>query len=114
MGDRVLIEFAKILKKTLREVDIVGRYGGDEFIVCPLRADTEESKEIVKKIKWAAKNIKIKTEENDGLITISFTAGIYNCMPKKEKRMKINEIIHLADTRLLESKRETKSSFVVS
>jgi len=31
-GDAVLAGFGKILKKSCREVDIVGRYGGEEFI----------------------------------------------------------------------------------
>jgi two-component system, cell cycle response regulator len=32
-GDKALIKLADILKKTLRESDIIGRYGGDEFII---------------------------------------------------------------------------------
>lgn len=36
VGDQVLIEVAQVLKNHLREVDIVGRWGGEEFIVlCP-------------------------------------------------------------------------------
>ena len=32
-GDQALVETAKILKKTFREVDIIARIGGDEFVV---------------------------------------------------------------------------------
>ena len=32
-GDAVLKQFAGILKRTAREIDVVGRYGGEEFIV---------------------------------------------------------------------------------
>ena len=32
-GDAVLKQFANILKKCAREIDVVGRYGGEEFIV---------------------------------------------------------------------------------
>jgi len=32
-GDLVLKEFAGILKKAAREIDVVGRYGGEEFII---------------------------------------------------------------------------------
>lgn len=31
-GDRVLVYIARLLNKTLRESDVVGRYGGDEFV----------------------------------------------------------------------------------
>lgn len=35
-GDKVLIEFASILQSNVREIDTVGRWGGEEFlIVCP-------------------------------------------------------------------------------
>lgn len=33
-GDTVLVQFAKVLGQCLRENDIAGRYGGDEFVVC--------------------------------------------------------------------------------
>ena len=32
MGDQVLISIAKVLKSGLRAGDIVGRYGGEEFV----------------------------------------------------------------------------------
>ncbi len=32
-GDRALIQFSTFLKDTLRNVDIIGRFGGDEFVV---------------------------------------------------------------------------------
>ncbi|MDZ7837568.1 MAG: GGDEF domain-containing protein [Actinomycetota bacterium] len=36
-GDRVLSETGKIIKRTLREADIAGRYGGEEFQLLCLR-----------------------------------------------------------------------------
>jgi diguanylate cyclase (GGDEF)-like protein len=36
VGDTVLIEFSKILHNTIRKIDTVGRWGGEEFvIICP-------------------------------------------------------------------------------
>jgi len=36
VGDMVLVELAKLLKEVTREIDIVGRWGGEEFlIICP-------------------------------------------------------------------------------
>ncbi|MCC2606742.1 diguanylate cyclase [Planctobacterium marinum] len=42
IGDAVLEQFANILKKCARETDIIGRWGGDEFVVlCPGALKTE-------------------------------------------------------------------------
>ena len=32
-GDELLIEFAKMLQETVRDTDVVGRFGGDEFVI---------------------------------------------------------------------------------
>ena len=34
VGDQVLVEVAKLLRDGAREIDVVGRWGGEEFLVC--------------------------------------------------------------------------------
>jgi len=40
-GDEVLIAFADVLRRTVRRIDIVIRYGGDEFLILLLETDAE-------------------------------------------------------------------------
>jgi len=49
-GDRVLIEFAQILNNHIRRSDIVGRWGGEEFLIILPSTSKEEAKELAKKL----------------------------------------------------------------
>ncbi|MDC0933860.1 diguanylate cyclase, partial [Arcobacteraceae bacterium] len=42
VGDMILVEFANILKGNTRKTDIVGRWGGEEFIIISPEADLKE------------------------------------------------------------------------
>lgn len=49
-GDQVLIQTAQLIKAELREVDVVCRYGGDEFVVLLVEASVSASLEIADRI----------------------------------------------------------------
>ncbi len=55
-GDRVLYEFAKFLKNSLRETDYIVRYGGDEFIVLLTHTNLEGAKLTSNRILESLKN----------------------------------------------------------
>lgn len=50
IGDIVLVEFAQVLKDNIRDVDFIGRWGGEEFlIICP-RIDEIGIKKVAQKL----------------------------------------------------------------
>ncbi|MBD3830816.1 MAG: diguanylate cyclase, partial [Arcobacter sp.] len=51
VGDNVLIEFAKILTKYTRQTDIVGRWGGEEFIIICPKTNLEETLILAQKLR---------------------------------------------------------------
>ncbi len=53
IGDKVLVEIANILKHHFRNVDIIGRWGGEEFVVLVPTANIENGKIIAEKIRLA-------------------------------------------------------------
>ncbi|MGB5867623.1 MAG: transporter substrate-binding domain-containing protein [Arcobacteraceae bacterium] len=68
-GDKVLIQIANILKTHIRKTDIVGRFGGEEFvIICP-ESHQENVYNLIEKIRLYIENY---TFENIGNITASF------------------------------------------
>ena len=51
VGDMFLKEIAEILKTSFRDVDTVGRWGGEEFfILCP-QTDAEQAKILAEKLR---------------------------------------------------------------
>jgi diguanylate cyclase (GGDEF)-like protein len=50
VGDRLLIEVGKVLKKSLREIDTVARLGGDEFAILLPDTNAEQAVPLAKKI----------------------------------------------------------------
>jgi len=68
LGDKLLIEFADIMKKISRPEDIIARIGGDEFILLLPRTDSSETKKIVENITTLASDKKIENV----ILSISF------------------------------------------
>ncbi|MBI5198342.1 MAG: diguanylate cyclase [Nitrospirae bacterium] len=50
-GDKVLKEIGRLLQKNVREVDIMGRFGGDEFVILLYGADDSKAKVFIRRLK---------------------------------------------------------------
>jgi len=73
-GDAVLVAFSKILKKDARNVDIVGRYGGEEFVAILSETDTEGGVVFAQKIRNKVKNARLMYK--DSRIELTMSAGV--------------------------------------
>ncbi len=73
-GDKILIETANILSKSVREMDMVSRIGGDEFLILLPGLENYNGHEVVYE-RIVAANKKIKIEDKVE-INISLSAGV--------------------------------------
>ncbi len=87
-GDKILIKFAKTLKKLTNKTDIVARWGGDEFVA--ILSDTKNIKSYIQKIKENIPEIPFTAE------WIVYTPG---------EKIKSDELFHAVDKKLLKAKR---------
>jgi len=70
-GDVVLFETARILKETAREIDMVGRYGGEEFIGILPNTSEEEGARFAERVRAAVEAHLFKDEEHEIRMTCS-------------------------------------------
>ena len=100
-GDEVLNEIARILKKSVRDYDVVARFGGEEFIVMLPETTIQKSLE-------RAEMIRREIEGNDFIVATSVTpikVTISTGLAERENFIQsAEEIIHNADTALYHSK----------
>ncbi len=93
-GDAVLKGFAKIIKNTSREVDIVGRYGGEEFLVLLTHTELKggiifanKVRQKVKKTKFMYKNQRIKVSVSGGVAQRSNFSSLKETLKKADDRL---------------------------
>jgi diguanylate cyclase (GGDEF)-like protein len=100
VGDAALREFAARLSRALREVDLVCRYGGEEFAAILPGTDAEDAFAAIDRIRRTATGAPVSTEAGD--IGIRASAGVYSAFPDKESRL--DAFLSAADGALYEAK----------
>lgn len=104
-GDTVLKRFAKLMKDNVRVNDLVGRWGGEEFlIICP-NTGSEGAKQLSINLKelFAAYLF-----PDIGHVTASFGIAEYN-----DISIGIDELLNNADVALYESKNSGRNDVTV-
>ena len=104
-GDSVIKSIIDICCNSVRSTDIVGRYGGEEFVVLLSGASVENAYKIAENIRKHVEEMDIKYQENKISLTISI--GVSSTDSNKvieEKEFDINELLKKADIALYDAK----------
>ena len=105
-GDKVLKEAVKLFKSTLREVDIICRIGGDEFLLIFPDSSPDDVPLIRERIN---KNLKKLNQKLAKPYKIDFTIGL-SCYDPYHP-LSIEELIKIADENMYEKKKKKKEGF---
>ncbi|GII03750.1 GGDEF domain-containing protein [Planobispora takensis] len=71
LGDQVLIGVAGTLRNQLRDYDVVGRFGGEEFVVLLPRADADEAQRVAERLRVRIARMRIPTDGTEVTVTVS-------------------------------------------
>ncbi len=107
-GDRVLKSLANLFKQRLRTYDIIGRYGGEEFVVIFVNTDAASAWIIMDQLRILFSGIEHYSEE--GNFCCSFSCGIASLPQCKD----IATLCDEADKALYQAKKEGRNRIVSS
>lgn len=109
-GDMVLAETAKMLRQSCRDIDILARFGGDEFTVIMPETDIFGAHVLAERILRATKKHRFDTGHGfEASITVSI--GVATC-PGNGRHAR--ELMERADKALIEAKQKGKNCFIMA
>ncbi len=104
-GDQLLVAVAEAMKQTLRETDILARYGGDEFCIVLSESSLQIAEKVCEKLCVAIE----KATKDTG---ISCSMGIAVSLP--EKNYDATSLVKMADKAMYEAKKESGFSIKIA
>ncbi len=103
-GDLVLKQVAQELKTTLRQSDILARFGGDEFIIALPETSLAQAELVAEKLRQV--RVTVPDGPRHGVPTVNLSVGIGRVTEEEDSP---EEILEAADQSLYEWKRRSKT-----
>lgn len=100
-GDKVLQAAAQVLKQNVRKSDIVGRFGGEEFILVLPNTYETEALAIAERIRYQLASLSLQDDQQRA-IPVSGSLGLVSKQPALDTAF--NTLVHFADLALYRAK----------
>ena len=115
VGDLVLQTIAKVIRGRLREYDIAGRYGGEEFSIILPFTKINEAHMVAERLRKAVENkiidiSKLNNENDEKNINVTISLGIYEI----KETDKEEDLMLKADKALYQAKNTGRNKVVVN
>ena len=101
VGDEVLTTLCATMKQHIKSTDIVGRWGGEEFVISLPNAGGEQAEQIARRIRDTMQTLKLRLDNERTIPVPTISQGVA-IFPQEAGT--IMELIDLADRRLYVAK----------
>ncbi len=107
-GDEALIHVVRIVKQTLRSIDVIARYGGEEFLIVMPETSLEEAAKAMTRVQRELTTHFFTA--NDQRLFITFSAGVALRAPHEAQ----DSVVKRADKAMYEAKKTGKNRVIVA
>jgi diguanylate cyclase (GGDEF)-like protein len=109
-GDRVLAAVADTLRAEVRDRDLVGRFGGEEFVVLlgalgDPGTGSGEMQVVAERIRVRISELRVEMPTADGPLTVAGLSASVGCSLYPDDGHDLRELLQVADTALYAAKR---------
>ncbi len=84
-GDHIIKTLAKVIKSSIRETDLAGRYGGEEFVILLPDTNAENARVVAERIRMECEALRPTYEET--VIPFTVSLGIAQCANEYKEHM---------------------------
>lgn len=105
-GDRVLQELTETLNMNIRQEDVLGRYGGEEFLVIMPGADAKVAKRVAERVRKAVARMAVLHVSGKRRIRMTLSIGVASFTGDMERS---SSLLERADRNLYRAKRQGKN-----
>lgn len=109
MGDRVLAKMVSVAANVLRQEDLIGRLGGEEFAIVLVDSEVEAAARVADRIRQAIKQVTFPGDS--GPFHVSVSIGVSEPLLLRDT---MDDVLERADVALYEAKRSGRDRVVIS
>ena len=110
LGDIVLTQIAQTTAAQIRDVDMLARYGGDEFIILLPQTSAQQAFQTAERIRQSVASIRVGVDKNLLAATLSIGVAEINYTPQDES---IEGVIRRADKALYAAKKSGRNHVII-
>lgn len=103
LGDTVLVEISRVLEAEIRDLDLCGRWGGEEFLIILPETELDKALVVLDRVRNAVSDLNVRVGEEALSVTVSVGVAEYHAGET------YSDTINKADALLLKAKRSGRN-----